>query len=131
MLPVVEDSFVDPVRKQRAATRLLRRRQLRQSATDAEAILWTHLRAHRFADFKFRRQHPCGPFIIDFFCVRRKLAIELDGGQHFEPSAEGYDARRTAYLTGRGVTTLRFSNDLVFEEIEGVLAVIAAALGMP
>ena len=121
---------MDRIRKQRAAVRLLRRRQLRHNATDAEAILWKHLRAHRFADFKFRRQHPCGPFIIDFFCVRQKLAIELDGGQHFEPSAERYDERRTDYLAGRGVTMLRFSNDLVFTELEGVLAMIAATLGI-
>ena len=109
---------------------LARRRQLRRNQTDAEAALWQRLRAHRFAGFQFRRQHPCGPFILDFFCVSRKLAIELDGGQHFQPHVQRYDARRTRYLVARGITILRFASDLVFRDLDGVLAVIAAALGI-
>jgi len=111
-------------------TPLARRRELRRDSTDAEVALWSHLRAHRFAGFKFRRQHPCGPFILDFFCARRKLAIELDGGQHFEPTAQVYDARRTSYLASRGITVLRFATDLVFRETEAVLMAIAIALGV-
>lgn len=111
-------------------TALLRRRQLRQNSTSAEALLWFHLRANRFAGFKFRRQHPRGPFILDFFCRQRKLAIERDGGQHFEAEAQAYDASRTAYLAARGITVLRFGNDLVFRDNTAVLQVIAAALGM-
>ena len=110
--------------------RLARRRQLRRDSTDAEAVLWSHLRAHRFASFKFRRQHSCGPFIIDFFCARRRLAIELDGGQHFEAAAQAYDARRTVYLAGRGITVLRFGSDLVFRETGAVLGAIARALAI-
>ena len=111
-------------------TPLARRRRLRRDSTDAEVALWSHLRAHRFAGFKFRRQHSCGPFILDFFCAVRKLAIELDGGQHFEPAAQAYDARRTSYLAARGITVLRFGSDLVFRETEAVLLAIAAALGV-
>ena len=111
-------------------TSLARRRHLRRNSTDAEIALWLHLRAHRFNDFKFRRQHPCGPFILDFFCASRKLAIELDGGQHFEPANKAYDRRRTRYLVSLGITVLRFSTDLVFREMDGVLSVIAAALGL-
>ena len=111
-------------------TALARRRELRRNSTDAEAALWSHLRAHRFAGFKFRRQHSCGPFILDFFCTRRKLAIELDGGQHYEPEAQAYDARRTDYLARRGITVLRFATDLVFRETDGVLSAIADALGI-
>jgi very-short-patch-repair endonuclease len=109
-------------------TPLARRRRLRRDSTDAEAALWSHLRAHRFADFKFRRQHSCGPFIVDFFCARRRLAVELDGGQHYEPAAQAYDARRTRYLATRGIRVLRFGSDLVFRETEAVLAAIARAL---
>jgi very-short-patch-repair endonuclease len=108
--------------------RLARRRQLRRHSTDAESALWRHLRGRRFAGYKFRRQHACGPFILDFFCAKRRLAIELDGGQHLEPEAQAYDARRTRYLADRGITTLRFGSDLMFREAEAVLLVIAAAL---
>src|SRR5262245_50673744 len=109
---------------------LARRRELRAASTDAEAALWQRLRAHRFAGFKFRRQHPCGPFILDFFCARIQLAIELDGGQHFEPDVQAYDARRSRYLADRGITVLRFGTDLIFREPDAVLARIAAALGI-
>jgi very-short-patch-repair endonuclease len=77
------------------------RRRLRRRSTDAEAALWALLRARRFAEAKFRRQHPCGPFILDFYCVQRRLAIGLDGGQHFEPAGQAYDARRSRYLASR------------------------------
>ena len=111
-------------------TSLLRRRHLRRRSTDAEAALWFHLRGRRFAGFKFRRQHPCGPFILDFFCAERLLAVELDGGQHFEPMAQAYDARRTSFLAARGITVLRFGSDKVFLETHAVLAVIAVSLGI-
>jgi very-short-patch-repair endonuclease len=109
---------------------LQRRRQLRRNATDAEAALWRHLRGRRFASFKFRRQHPYGPFILDFFCAQRRLAVELDGGQHFEPEAQRYDARRTGFLAAHRIAVLRFPTDLVFRQPEDVLAAIAAALGI-
>lgn len=109
---------------------LKRRRQLRRDATPAEIALWSMLRAHRFGGFQFRRQHPCGPFILDFFCARRRLAIELDGGQHFEQAGLEYDARRDRYVQARGITVLRFATDLVFSEPEGVLTVIAQHLGI-
>lgn len=92
--------------------------------------MWRHLRAYRFARFKFRRQHPCGPSILDFFCAARRLALELDGGQHFEVAARAYDARRTRYLAARRITVLRFPTNLVFRELAGVLLEIAVALGV-
>ena len=110
--------------------RLARRRLLRRNSTNAETILWAHLRAKRFVGFKFRRQHSCGPFILDFYCPQNRLAVELDGGQHFDAQAEAYDARRTAYVRRRGVTVLRFSNDLLFTELAAVLDAIALALGI-
>jgi very-short-patch-repair endonuclease len=109
---------------------LTRRRQLRTNGTDAKAIIWRHLRARRFVGCKFRRQHSCGPYILDFFCPARKLAIEIDSGQHFAPAEKEYDERRTRFLIAGGITVLRFQNDWVLRELDGVLAVIAATLGV-
>ena len=108
---------------------LARRRRLRRQATDAEACLWSALRSRQLAGFKFRRQHSCGPFILDFYCRERRLAIELDGGQHFDPRAQAYDARRTTFLASHGVTVLRFPCNQVLDEMEAVLAAIVFALG--
>jgi len=103
---------------------------LRKASTDAENALWRCLKAKRFAALKFRRQHPCGPYIVDFYCPRKRLAVELDGGQHFEPTAIAYDARRTAYLRTRRITVIRFPTDLVFRDLRAVLEEIARALGL-
>ena len=109
---------------------LARRRALRRTSTDAEAALWSQLRAKRLAGFKFRRQHPLGPYILDFYCPARRLAVELDGGQHFEPYAQAYDRRRTAYLRQAGIDVLRFPNDVLFKELPAVLDAIGRALGI-
>ena len=108
---------------------LARRRTLRRNSTDAESALWFHLRAKRIAGFKFRRQHSCGPYILDFYCPGRRLAVELDGGQHFDQVAQAYDARRSACLGRFGIRVLRFTNDLVFKELPAVLEAIFLALG--
>jgi very-short-patch-repair endonuclease len=106
----------------------LRRRALRRDSTDAERVLWWHLRDRRFEGYKFRRQHSCGPFILDFYCPERRLAVELDGGQHFEPTAMVYDERRTTFLRQKGIAVLRFPTDLVFRELTVVLEQIATVL---
>ncbi|MGA9866262.1 MAG: DUF559 domain-containing protein [Acetobacteraceae bacterium] len=74
-------------------------RQLRRNATDVERLLWRTLRDHRFHGYKVRRQHPIGPFIVDFACVAKRLVIEADGVQHADSTV---DARRTAFLHERG-----------------------------
>jgi very-short-patch-repair endonuclease len=107
-----------------------RRRALRRNETDSELALWTELRDRRLAGFKFRRQHPCGPFILDFYCAERRLAVELDGGQHYEEDALIYDANRSAFLKRSGLHVLRFPTDLVFGERLAVLEEIARALGI-
>jgi very-short-patch-repair endonuclease len=109
---------------------LTRRRALRHVGTDAEGVLWFQLRAKRLCGFKFRRQHPCGPYILDFYCPRGRVAVELDGGQHFGSEAQAYDERRTAYLRRRGINLLRFANDVVFKELDAVLEAIVGALGV-
>lgn len=101
-------------------------RQLRQRLTPEERRLWYQLRDRRFARFKFRRQHPVGPFILDFACCAAHLAVELDGGQHDERS--GYDERRTAWLERQGWRVLRFWNNELIDNEEAVLAQILKAL---
>lgn len=106
-----------------------RRRELRRRATDAEKLLWRLLRRRGFLGLKFRRQHSAGRYIVDFYCAERKLGVELDGGQHYMPEGQAADRLRDAYLGGRGVHVLRFSNRELFEETAGVLEVIRRACG--
>src|SRR5688572_19212850 len=96
-------------------------RKLRRDSTDAEKRLWNRLRDRQLDGEKFRRQHPFPPYILDFFCEERMLAIELDGGQHNEPEEQAYDQQRTDYLEKNGVKVIRFWNNEVMQNIEGVL----------
>jgi very-short-patch-repair endonuclease len=82
---------------------LARRRMLRRQSTEAERVLWRTLRMRQFRRLKFRRQHPLGPYIVDFYCASRRLVVELDGGRHFTAEGKAYDQRRTDYLASRGV----------------------------
>jgi NaMN:DMB phosphoribosyltransferase/very-short-patch-repair endonuclease len=97
-------------------------RELRKNQTDAELLLWEILRAKRFMDLKFRRQHTVAPYIVDFYCDALKLVIELDGGQHAE--RQGYDQARTAFLESKGMAVKRFWNNQVLAETEAVLEAI-------
>jgi very-short-patch-repair endonuclease len=97
--------------------------------TEAERRMWKLLRRKSVAGFRFRRQQPIGPFIVDFFCAARKLIVELDGGQHADERAD-YDARRTAWLESEGYSVVRFWNVEVMENGEGVLRVIGERLGV-
>jgi very-short-patch-repair endonuclease len=102
-------------------------RRLRREATEVEKILWQALR-ERLAPWKFRRQHPIGNRIADFACPARKLVIELDGGQHAERMAE--DEQRSAELARHGYRVLRFWNNDVLDNLEGVLETIERALAL-
>jgi len=102
-------------------------RQLRHRSTDAEQMLWRHLRNRRFAGFKFRRQEPVGAYIPDFVCQRGGLVVELDGGQHAEQRP--YDKRRDAWLVSQGFRVLRFPDNYVLTNLEGTLETIWRALG--
>jgi len=99
-------------------------RELRVTMTGAERRLWSVLRGRRLQGYKFRRQHPFGPFILDFACVERQLVIEADGGQHADNEA---DDRRTAWLEKRGWRVLRFWNNDVLANTEGVQEAILQA----
>src|SRR5438874_616326 len=89
-------------------TLLARCRELRRDETDAERLLWMLLRGRQIAGAKFRRQHQFGPFILDFFCMEHRVAIEVDGGQHFSDEGEASDRARTAWLKRAGIRVLRF-----------------------
>jgi len=106
-------------------------RGLRRRPTDDESKLWRHLRGRRFSDVKFRRQHPIGPYIVDFFCVEANLAIELDGGGHGHAEKVAEDAHRTLELHRLGARVLRFWNKDVFQNTESVLKMIAEAIETP
>jgi very-short-patch-repair endonuclease len=103
-----------------------RSRELRKNPTDAERKLWQHLRDKQLENFRFRRQRPIGNYIVDFICLEANLVVELDGGQHADQ--QQYDLKRTAYLTAEGLKVLRYWNNDVMQNIEGVLENIRAAL---
>jgi len=94
-------------------------RNLRSQSTDAEQLIWRHLKNRQIAGFKFRRQHPLPPFIVDFVCLEAGLVVELDGGQHVERSAQ--DAARTSKLNEMGFRVIRFWDDEALKQTEAVL----------
>lgn len=96
-----------------------RAEELRQRPTDAERPLWRRLRLRQLEGYKFRRQVPLGPFIVDFLCLEANLVIELDGGQHVE--AAGYDRNRTSYLQEQGFRVIRFWNGEVLQRTDEVV----------
>ena len=104
-----------------------RARTLRADQTEVERRLWQRLRDRRLGGYKWRRQVPKLGYFLDFFCVDRSLAVELDGGQHGEDRGRAYDDRRTAVLGRAGIRVLRFWNAEVVEEIDGVCETILAA----
>ena len=97
-------------------------RRLRKESTEAEKMLWSRLRRHQLLSYQFRRQEPIGPFIVDFVCYKQRLIIELDGGHHRDQ--EIYDADRTQWLQSRRYHVLRFWNNDVLHNLEGVLTAI-------
>ena len=101
-------------------------RRLRVEMTDAERRLWSALRSRRLQGFKFRRQYPAGPFILDFACVEHRLAVEADGGQHAD---NGYDDSRTAWLEQNSWRVVRFWNNEVLTNADGVVEEILRVLG--
>ncbi len=102
-----------------------RARQLRRELTEAERRLWALLRDRRLAGFEFRRQHPIGAFIVDFACTKHHLAIEADGSQH---TGNTQDRRRTAALERDGWHVLRFWNNDILANKEGVITAILTVL---
>ena len=104
-------------------------REMRGSLTDAETIVWSRLQARRLGGWRFRRQHPVGPFIADFACTRAKLIVEIDGATHSSEQERAYDAERTQYLEARGWSVLRVRNSDVYDNLTGVMNTILMRLG--
>jgi very-short-patch-repair endonuclease len=102
-----------------------RARRLRRNSTDAERKLWYRLRSRSIPGFKFVRQEPIGPYVVDFICRERRLIVEVDGGQHAESK---HDLVRDQWLADHRYRVLRFWNNEVMMNIDGVLESIAAAL---
>jgi very-short-patch-repair endonuclease len=103
-------------------------RRLRKQSTDTERRLWRHLRDRQLESLKFRRQHPIGRYLVDFVNLERKLVVEVDGGQHSQDPA---DKTRDAWLRVEGYRVLRFWNNEVLGNLEGVLERIREALLNP
>ncbi len=101
-------------------------RALRRRSTDAERRLWYLLRARRFCNMKFRRQHRIGPYIVDFVCLNHRIVIEVDGGQHLERTP--FDHARDRFLTSEGFRVLRLWNNEVLCNDRGVLERILASV---
>ena len=99
-------------------------RSLRKNLTDAEQLLWFCVRRKQLGGFRFRRQHPFEQYVLDFFCYEARLAVELDGGQHNDPNIHSRDRERTAFLNNHGIQVVRFWNNEVFSNLEGVLQTI-------
>ena len=96
-------------------------RNLRKNATIQERRLWNLLKNRQFHNLKFKRQQPIGDYIVDFICKEAKIIIEIDGGQHNEPENIEYDKTRTEYLNTLGYKVIRFWNNEIYENIEGVV----------
>ena len=104
------------------------RKQLRNSLTVAEAVLWKFLQRRQLEGKRFRRQSSKGRYIVDFYCPECRLAVELDGAPHFTDRGGEHDAERTAYLQACGVRVMRFENKVIREDIENVLELIRIAI---
>ena len=102
-----------------------RARELRQPQTPAERVLWGRLRNRQLDGYKFRRQHPIGRFIVDFYCAECRLVIEIDGDTHLDQVE--YDQERTAWLEARGHRVVRFTNQDVHRRTGPVLEAILKA----
>lgn len=104
------------------------RKVLRTFGTAAEAVLWTALKAKRLDGWRWRRQFSIGGYILDFYCPKAKLCVELDGASHFTPYGLEADAARTEYLNQLGIRVLRFENRVLKESPELVIGAIKDAL---
>ena|SRR5712691_4482415 len=103
-------------------------RQLRKKSTEAEKLLWSRLRNRRIEGLKFRRQHSIGTRVVDFFCAEAQLAIELDGSGHGHYLNQVADLDRELELHEKGVRLLRFWNDAIFDNLDGVIDAIIYAI---
>jgi very-short-patch-repair endonuclease len=105
-----------------------RSRELRDNMTNAEKFLWSFIRNKQLKGCWFYRQRPIGIYIVDFYCPKAKLVIEVDGGQHFSDDMIKYDKERDTYINSLGLTVLRFTNNEVLRKIDRVIKVIESKI---
>ena len=101
-------------------SKTIKARNLRKNMTEQERMLWQYLRKRSINNFKFRRQYPIGNYIVDFACLEKRLVIEIDGGQHNQSDNILYDQNRTQYIEKCGYKVIRFWNNEIENNIEGV-----------
>jgi very-short-patch-repair endonuclease len=106
----------------------LKRRELRSKMTKAEAIVWQKLRCKQLENCKFRNQYSVDRFVLDFYSPELKLAIEIDGESHFQEGVAQYDKERQIFIESAGIQFLRFTNQDVYENLNGVLETIASKI---
>ncbi len=105
-----------------------KRQKLRKNMTKAEKIIWQKIRDQQLEGYKFRRQYSVAEFILDFYCPKLKLAIEIDGESHFQATAIEYDQARQTFIEATGIRFLRFTNEDVDQNLDGVLETIVATI---
>jgi len=105
-------------------------RILRGTETEAEKLLWMHLKENKLNGFRFKRQHPIATFIADFYCHKAKLVIEIDGGYHHEGQQKKYDQHRDILMNELGLKVLRFRNEEIVNNPSIVLALISKHLSV-
>ncbi|OGS21098.1 MAG: hypothetical protein A2252_05545 [Elusimicrobia bacterium RIFOXYA2_FULL_39_19] len=106
------------------------RKSLRKNQTDAEKILWSKLRNKQLNGYKFFRQYGIDKYIVDFYCPKLKLAVEVDGGQHYNKEAIDYDKRRSIFLESKSIKTVRFTNIDILKNIQGVFVKIIEEIAL-
>ena len=106
------------------------RKELRNNPTPAESALWEQLRARRLNGTRWQRQYSIGNYVVDFYCAKARLCIELDGEMHFTMQGDTADYDRTEYLNSLGIVVLRFENREIWEDINRVLSAIKQAVGV-
>jgi len=110
------------------SSELDKRRSLRKSQTEVEALLWEKLRARQLDGHKFKRQFGIGSYVVDFFCAEKKLAIELDGAPHFTKEGAAYDKEREAVIGSLDISFIRFTDTEVIKDLNGVVEKIRRKL---
>ncbi|MFZ6015794.1 MAG: endonuclease domain-containing protein [Patescibacteria group bacterium] len=100
------------------------RRDLRKNATEAKKLIWPHLQEFRWKGYPIRRQYSIGTYIVDFYCPKARLAIEIDGSIHDTDMQKGYDEERDIWIEADDIKVIRFTNQEVKENLEQVLAII-------
>jgi very-short-patch-repair endonuclease len=105
-----------------------RARALRRDAPAAERIVWRHLRNRQLDGWKFTRQEPIGPYVVDFVCREKRLVVEIDGATHSTAEELASDSRRTAFLETEGYRVIRFGNEQVYENVDAALEEISRML---